>query len=333
VLVFTRHSVLGDPTPMQAAVAVCVSVLLAWASLTWIEAPVRRMSQADRRLLAGGLACILVTLGAAWVLVERTWWMKPPDARAQELLAGARDNNPYRMRCHGRFDYVIDYRDRCRFGDPSGPADTVVWGDSHGAELALAMGEAAGRVGRAVYQITSSTCPPAIGFEEPTRPLCAAHNDATLRSLVGDEKVVRVVLVARYEHYLKTQAAQFERGLRHSVEALAKAGKRVVLVEPFPTYAYPVPAALVALLRRGQSFERFAQPHETYERVQAPALAMIRELGRVPGVSVVDTGAILCGDGRCEVVSDRRPLYFDDNHLSMTGARRLAGRAGGLSPL
>src|SRR5690606_12362374 len=125
--------------------------------------------------------------------------------------------------------------------------DTVVWGDSHGAELALAMGEAAGRAGKSVAQITSSICPPSLDFEEPTRPLCAAHNAATLRALIDDKDVVRVVMIAHYGLYLRTQAAEFESGLRRSVQSLTRAGKQVVLVGPFPVYGYPVPAGLVAL--------------------------------------------------------------------------------------
>lgn len=332
MLVLTRHWVLGEPTPWQAGAAVAASVLLAWASLKWVEAPIRRASHTDRRLLAGGAVCIAVTLAVAWVLVERTWWVKPVDPRAQVLLAGARDNNPHRLRCHGRFDYVIPYADRCRFGDLSRPADTAVWADSHGAELALAMGEAAGRVGRSVAQITSSTCPPTVGFEEPSRPLCAAHNAATLTALIDDADVDRIVIVAHYRHYLKSQAVEFEGGLRHSVMALAKAGKQVVLVEPWPTYGYPVPAALVAQHRRGQPIEHYGQPREVYERDQARALSVIRGLATVRGVSVVETAAILCGDGRCDVVAGGRPMYFDDNHLSMTGARRLSGASIALQP-
>ncbi len=324
VLVFTRHWVLGEPAPWQAGTAVAASVLLAWASLKWIETPIRRASHTDRRLLAGGAAFIVVTLAVAWVLVERTWWVKPVDVQAQALLAGAQDNNPHRRRCHGRFDYVIPYEDRCRFGELSKSTDTVVWADSHGAELALAMGESAGKVGRSVAQVTASTCPPSLGFEEPTRPRCVEHNDATLRGLLQDSAVERVVLVARYGYYMRTQAASFEEGLRRSIVALTAAGKTVVLVEPFPGYGYPVPAALAALHRRGQAVEDFGQTSADYVQQQRDVLAMIQRLSRLPGVTVARTSDALCASGRCAVVSDGRPLYFDDNHLSTTGARKLS---------
>jgi len=327
MLVLARHWVLDQPTPWEAGAAVAASVLVARASLKWVETPVRRAGHTDRRLIMGGAASILFTIGVSWVLVERTWWVKPVDARVQAFLAGARDSNPHRSRCHGRFDYVIPYEESCRFGDLSKPADTVVWGDSHGAELALVMGEDAERAGTSVAQITSSTCPPAIDFEEPLRPLCSAHNAATLQAVVDDEHVRRVVMVARYEHYLRFLPADFAKGLRQAVESLTKAGKQVVLVEPFPTYGYPVPAALVALHRRGQPIERFGQLREKYEGDQAAALELLRELSELPGVSLVDTGAILCGGSRCRVVINDAALYFDDNHLSLAGARRLLGGA------
>lgn len=332
MLVLTRHWTLGEPSPWQAGAAVGAAVLLAWLSLKWVESPVRRAGYTDRHLLVGGAACILLTLLVAWVLVERTWWLRPTDRREQALLAGVRDSNPHRLKCHGRVDFTVPYEQRCRFGDASKPADTVVWADSHGAELALAMGEAAGRVGRSVAQITSSTCPPALHFEEPTRPMCTAHNAATLRALVDDVAVKRVVMVAHYRHYLRTQAEAFSSGLSRSVAALVAAGKRVVIVGPFPTYAYPVPAALVAMHRRGEPLDRFGQPRHAYERDHGPALTVLRQLGTSQGVSVVDVGEVLCGDGDCDVVSEGVPLYYDDNHLSMVGARLLSTKSTALGP-
>ena len=331
MLVATRHWVLGEPRAWQAAAAVAVSVLLAWASLKWVETPVRRASHTDKRLMLWGAACILVALAVAWVLTERTWWLMPLDVQAQRLLAGAKDANPHRHRCHGRVDYVIAYREHCRFGDPANAPSTVVWGDSHGAELALAMGEAAGKKGRSVTQITASACPPALAFEEPTRPRCSAHNAAVLGELLQDTSIHRVVLVARYELYLAHQAAAFEEGLRNSVVALTAAGKDVVLVEPVPTYGYPVPAALAALHRRGQPVESFGQPLEAYRHEQEAALAMLRRLGEIPGVQVVKTSDVVCSSGRCAVVAGNKPLYFDDNHLSLVGARALVAGAAALA--
>jgi hypothetical protein len=38
----------------------------------------------------------------------------------------------------------------------------------------------------------------------------------------------------------------------------------------------------------------------------------------------VPVGRLLCGQARCAVVEADDSLYFDDNHLSMHGAAKLA---------
>jgi hypothetical protein len=331
-LVFTRHWVLGQPNVWQATVAVTASGLLAWVSLMWVESPLRRASHTDRRLLAAGAASILLALGVAWVLMSHTWWVKPVDAQAQQFHDGAKDSNPHRRLCHGRPDYAIDYGERCRFGDLTRPTKTAVWGDSHGAELALSLGELAGTRAQSVSQITSSSCPPALGMTISDRPRCAAHNAATLRALVEDVIVERVILIARYEHYLGRGDPSLEAGLRRSIAVLTESGKDVVLVEPVPTYTYPVPSALAALHTRGRPVESFGQPQETYRTKQREALAMLARLSQVPRVSTLKTGEALCSTGRCAVVDGYRSMYFDDNHLSLVGTQKLVSMASHLLP-
>ena len=323
VLVFTRHALLGSPNAWQTAAAVLLAVLLAQASLRWVETPVRRASAHDRRLLLAGLACMLLSLLAAWALSSQAGRLQQEPGEAARLLAGAQDFSPERARCHRGEKDVTSYPQQCRFGAAAGPRHLAVWADSHGAELALALGERAATRATTVTQITSSSCPPAWGLEIASRPRCKAHNDAMLAALAADPTLDRVVLVARYGFYLGMDAPAFEAGLRHSVQTLLAAGKRVVLVDPYPGYDYPVPAALAARWRRGSDPAGFGQGLDDYRAHNAAALAMLERLAPT-GASRLDTAGLLCGSGRCAVLAEGRPLYFDDNHLSMQGARLLA---------
>lgn len=322
-LVLLRHVVLGEPEPWQTTLAVLLSLLLAYVSWRWVEAPVRRSPVRERPLLLAGLVAIVLGLGSAGGVILWAKWQQKQDKASTRVLAGAKDFSPERGRCHGLKDLVIPYASQCRFGATDSPRHDVVWGDSHGAELALALGERLGRTGGALTQITSSACPPSVGLDLPNRPNCAAHNQATLEALIADAALDRVVLVARYQLYVKHDAAAFEAGLNRAITALTAAGKRVVLVDPYPGYLYPVPEALSNLSRRGGDPATLEQSIDEYRHRNAPALAMLERLGALPGVTRVKTSDALCGDGTCAVIDGGKPLYFDDNHLSMTGARRL----------
>ena len=54
--------------------------------------------------------------------------------------------------------------------------------------------------------------------------------------------------------------------------------------------------------------------------IEHRTLAVLRNLAKMPNVSLVLPHEVLCADRWCEVESGGRPLYFDDNHLTTAGA-------------
>jgi len=323
VLVLTRHWVLDEPTAMQAALAVALSVALAWASLRWVEAPVRRSSVAQPVMLVAGASTIVASLAAAWALTAASDQRAAKPGRDAQLRAGASDFSPDRKRCHSSGNRWLAYDARCLFGPEAASATLAVWGDSHGVEIARALGDQAG--GRRIAQLTGSTCPPALGYTPPGRPRCADVNRAVIERLSQDASVDSVLLVARYEFYLDApDALAFEAGLAESVRRLRQAGKRVLLLDPVPTYHYPIPAALALRWRRGQDLAEQGQTPSHYEASQAASLALVQRLAAGGQARRIAVGELLCHEPRCAVLESNHSLYFDDNHLSMHGAAKVA---------
>ncbi|MDY0747256.1 acyltransferase family protein [Paucibacter sp. R3-3] len=324
VLVLARHRLLDEPTPVQAALAVAVAIALAWASLHWVEAPVRQSRVTQRVMLAAGVSAILASLAAAWALTAAADHRAAQPGRDALLRAGADDFSPDRKRCHSSGNRWLDYEHRCLFGPASASATLAVWGDSHGVEIARALGDQV--ADRRVAQLTGSTCPPALDYTPPGRPHCAAVNAALLDKLSHDQSVEAVLLAARYEFYLNApDAVAFEAGLAEVVKRLHRAGKQVLLLDPVPTYRYPIPAALAMRWRRGEALEAQGQLPVQYEAQQAAPLALLQRLSADGLVRRVPVGELLCGGRRrCAVLEGDHPLYFDDNHLSMHGAAQVA---------
>lgn len=324
VLVFSRHLLLGHPTEVQAGAAVVVALALAWASLHWVETPARRAAWPERRILLGGCVAIFLCLLVAVAITMLSGSLQRQPDRANSLLAGAKDFSAARLRCHLRGSNWKSYAERCELGMASAGKQLAVFGDSHGVELAMALGETA--VSHRVAQLTASSCPPALDFDVPGRAGCLAHNRATVEALMLDDRVDVVVLAARFEHYLRDgQADAFEAGLLRTSLALRSVGKMVLLLEPIPTYPYPVPAALAQLALRHANLQDFGQSATQYRALQQKGLALVERVANQSGAIPISASAVLCPANRCEVLDAQdQPLYFDDNHLSMPAARALA---------
>ena len=323
VLVLARHALLDQPTPVQAALCVLLAVLLAAMSLRWVEAPVRSARVGQGTLLVAGASAIVISLGAAWALLQLADLRAARPGVAADLRAGALDFSADRQRCHSRGNHWIDYDGRCLFGPANAPASLVVWADSHGVELARALGDRATQ-GR-VAQLTASSCPPALGYTPPGRAPCRPVNEALLARLIGDADVKTVVLAARYEYYLRSPGADaFEQGMAESVRRLQQAGKQVVVIDPVPIYHYPVPAALAQRSLRGSDLQAQGQTLAHYRDSQARALALVDRLTADGAARRIALSPVLCGPERCRVLDGPHSLYFDDNHLSMHGAGQVA---------
>jgi peptidoglycan/LPS O-acetylase OafA/YrhL len=323
VLVLTRHLVLDQPAPLQATLAVALSMALAWASLRWVEAPVRRSRLPQPVMLVAGASTIVLSLAGAWALTAAAEHRAAQPGRDAVLRAGGSDFSADRKRCHSSGKRWLDYDARCLFGPEAAARTLAVWGDSHGVEIARALGDQA--VDRRIAQLTGSSCPPALGYTPPGRPGCAAVNRGYIERLSRDASVDAVLLVARYDFYLDgAEASAFKAGLAESVKRLREAGKQVLLLDPVPTYHYPIPAALALRWRRGEALEAQGQTPAQYASRQAEALALVQGLAAGGQAQRVAVGELLCREPRCAVVEGDRPLYFDDNHLSMIGAAKVA---------
>jgi len=323
-LVFSRHWLLDHPTALQAGVAVIASVGLAWASLRWVEAPVREAKGLKQsQLLVVGALCIALVLGAAWAVHGYGAQRAAVPTAANGLLAGVKDVNPQRRQCHAGDRRPVAFENRCVWGESTAPKELAVFGDSHAAELAYVLGQSASP-GWRVSQISASACPPAVDYSLPTLDNCKRHNAEQLESLVNAAGVTHVLVIARYESYLEKGGAEFRAGLEDSVVALRKAGKQVMLLDPIPTYGYAIPDALAQRQLRGWPLEEQGQLRSDYEHRQAGGLGLVEQLARTHGVTRLAVAERLCGGARCQVLDAAgRPLYFDDNHLSLTGARLL----------
>ena len=323
IIVFTEYA-----TDMAVAGWTCMAVItgsVIAAILSWrfVERPFRdSQAMPARAIFRFTGATMLLLCGLSLALLAAGPW---PSRFAPAVLAqaAARDDiSPERKRCH---DMFARQATPCVLG-AAAPPDAMLWGDSHGVELAYALALEAKAQGRALVERTTSSCPPVLGYDAPKDARCAAANRATFAALRADPAIRRVYLAAFWANGSFDDPG-FVARLDRTIAAIRAEGREVVLIGPVPPQPFDVPRRLAHLARAGRlaQAEGVARSWVDGRTVHLHAL-FARWQAR--GVRLIDPVAALCDARHCAIERDGKPLYFDSHHLSVAGARLVIARGG-----
>ncbi len=317
----------GLDLPVEVAgSAVLMTTVASYVSFQWVEQPFLKpkANHLPAFRLAGASFVAMAILSIAIRQADGVPSRFSPEANA--LFASAKDISPKRARCHASSRRPLRPEDNCVFGGL--PPQTAVWGDSHGVELAYALGEREKTPRHGVVQITLSACPPALEYEQPGRPLCAQHNAASLEKIVTTESIRTVVLSAYLQNPKYGDRALLLKGYEKTVRALVDAHKAVVLVVPVPAYDVDIPDRLGIYSAMGLDPATVGMPRSVHEQ----AISSIRDFmltlaSKYPHIAVFDPATEFCDAVRCHAYSEGRgALYFNKDHISLAAARGLADR-------
>lgn len=325
ILAFLRVR-FGEDLPVSMAfAAVLAAVALAALSYRFVEQPMLRIGAPRMPVLTLGASAMVV---GALMLAPIVSYEGFPNRFSNDSLAlfdAAKDYNPRRSACHRDNGAPFPYSSNCIFGElPDNDHLIAVWGDSHGAELAFVLGREASKLGMNVMEITASSCPPALDYAPSQRPYCVGHNRQTLDHVIADSRVKTVILAANGIGYNLNRQA-FEAGYEKVVDALRTAGKDVVLVDQIPTFDADPPRALGYAEARDEDIRRLGEPVGSYEHSTSAWNSLVHRIAAERGLGLVPVRSILCPDDFCAMYdTSEGVLYFNRNHVSLAGARRLA---------
>jgi hypothetical protein len=349
-LVFARYFSLGPLHPAATAALIALSIVLAAASLRWVERPFRSRAMAMRppRLVcawaAGAIAAFCVVGFGALQLGGAPWRFDPA---ALAMLDDSRQR---------RFDDVIrcerlPARDggmpgMCRIGPAGARPDVIGWGDSHMGAMTAGLEKAAAEAGLTALAVQKSACPPLLGLDRADMPFwhgCAAHN-ARVLAKIRQEKPRYVLLVSRWAQIATGEGYGAERksrvrfrgdidaegpellrvALTRTLAAIRAAGAQPVIMAPAPEIGWDVGP----LLARAAQWDLTPPPSPTraeYDARQRTTLQAIRDAAAAEGAQIIDPAAILCGPQTCPAWDQDGARYADDDHLSGRGARLMSG--------
>ncbi len=234
----------------------------------------------------------------------------------------------------------------------------ALWGDSHAGAIIdpLAKGMASQQQG--IIEIVSIGCPPVIGFKESAKVTkCNQFNVESLKYLKGSS-IQTVILLARWAFYIegkrfnngeggveagaddgyglpisknksfihdKEYLSEMGRIYRSAVEALLDAGKQVVLVYPIPEAGWNVPDFFTKIYLHNYEPLKSSIVSTSYDVFQSRTKNAYTQLDKLPvhpNLLKIYPERVFCNStvsGRCILEDNKKPLYYDDDHLNYLG--------------
>lgn len=273
-------------------------------------------------------------------------------------------HNPYQSQCLHGSPFVKEHpRPGCADFAVNGTVDVVFVGDSHADSISFPAQELLLEEGIGSYAVFYYTCPPIAGLSiRPFLPehKCDEYNNQMV-SYAREIGARTLVLSGRFTQYLEgnlfdngeggveirpvemmdaawssemgadpndvERVARVSEQFRAGLEQLTKEFN-VVLVYPIPEVGWDVPRML--LFREFYGDSAIAKPlttaYSAYETRNARVIEIFDSI-KSEKLRRVKPSHILCNSeiiDRCITENDGRSYYFDDDHLSLTGAELLA---------
>jgi peptidoglycan/LPS O-acetylase OafA/YrhL len=323
VLVYGRIWTGAPLQPGQAWLLIGLSLSLAVLSWRFIERPFRGRSgilPGRRVFVAAGLASLLL-VGIGLYGEKTGGWLGRYPPELATILAAPYDNRDPRQ---GECLTTREDAEGCRYGDQEAPPVMALWGDSFAAVYAPVLGEAARGQGGSLLSLTMAACPPAFDWQ-PTRQswrdACRRFQTFALERLSATPGIHTVILAANFHDYLHDEGgAALPTALRGATARLLTAGKRVVLTYPVPRLGTHVPNRLADAILAGEDPDRVRRPLAEFLNDHRGVFALLASVPDAVGLIRLYPHEVLCPEGECRFYSEGQPWYYDDAHLSLTGA-------------
>lgn len=365
LLSYVRIMNLGRLPPAQAGIVVVLSFILATLSWRYVENPFRRggsNSNATFQLINYALFGLMLCM-VAWSIIYFKGFPDRIPSLALAAQEAAKDFNLARGICHLNMAQLsLPDPETCTTPRLSGEQDKTlaVWGDSHAEAMIPGVAVLPGLAEGVLLQMTKTSCPPLIGVDVVRAGRvyreCSLFNAETIQMLRQHQEITTVVLAARWPVYAleagfgvseatpgaskyslvanrsdgtvgTSSLVEFGAALDRTIDLLARAGKKVIVVGAVPEMYFDVPGCVAR--KRMPLF--LAENCGLDQGAVAARISVVNKeveaAAKRHEVAALYPDRILCHEGFCAVESpEGRILYYDHNHLSTVGARYVFSR-------
>ena len=340
IFAFLKYRSVEQPSALLIGALIVMSFGLAYFSWRFVEEPFRKKDVfSSKSILWFGLTGTMVFIVFGFVGTATGGFADRFSGYQKKALETAQAS-PLRQKCHDRTDDFRKPADACVYHHDN--PTWAVFGDSHTVELAYAMADLLRPEDEGVRHYSFSDCSPSFGNGNGSDCTKWTHDaityiikDPTMKNVVVSYRMTTALHGDHEGHYPAlpedlpnaVQEAVWEAYIA-VLQELVSGGKQVYLVLQAPE----LPIAIQRVIRfspvkRGISGTGITIPGVPQDWWDRRTKYITDRIDQLPEeVNIIDPADMLCSEGQCRAVIDGKAMYFDDDHMSVVGAKIVAER-------
>lgn len=332
-----------EQDPLWIIGGICASLIMAQLSYSFVEQYWRGNSSNKQLIkpLTAYASIMAISATAAFGL----FYSKGAPWRVDELVAIA-DKEQFNR--NPRFECVVTPASNlespmCIYGDNTTGVAVIVIGDSHSGSTISAVAAAIPPGKGGALFLGADGCISLMDISTPYFYNCGAYNEKVLNYLNNNLPGIPIIVINHLTKkmlhpdeallqkpiYLSgtanTDAAFASLFSSEYTERICKLSKTrpVYIMQPIPEMETSVPQAIVrAKMYRKQEIDITLSRANYYEQTGV-VRKMIESTAEICGTKTLDPAEQLCNENFCLGSINKRPLYYDDDHLSEYGNKLL----------
>jgi len=344
LLAFARHRLLGEVSELTLIALCLISLVLAWLSWKFVEAPFRNKKAFTRnKIFFFSMASIIISSSLGLSMHLKNGY--GDRVNFTEELANSFER-PSSENCFDTpFNHSADQWG-CILGRGEGEINFILFGNSHSLSLKTLIDEKAKQKGIKVFYTGSSGCLPFLGIH-PKRNDQYENNCNFLNKRVFDlaksSDVDGIILSARWSYYtygdydfsggqlisdmpqgpfnLQHSIDTFNVGLGVTIDSFNLIEVPIHLITQPPHQKYPSQSAYFSSVKGFGSIESFSVKRVDFDMLnEIPINAFYDYENNINIYNITD---LFCDEFVCLIGDKDKSFYYDDDHLSVNGAMKL----------
>lgn len=330
---FAKYNHWNEEISLLMAYLIGLTFVLAYLTWKYVETPFRNKQLFNRKqiFIYGFIGSIcFVTIGLSGYFTNGFLKLKTTDD--QLLALETAQSSPKRNLCHTGGAHYLKPKDACEYHP--GVLSWAVFGDSHSVELAYALADELKKSGTMLKHFSFSACIPTYGRDlSDGYKNCSDWTDEAIEYIAKNKDIKNIVVSYRvnaalsgvYEvQYpnLNNVTSETEREQRwdsyvKTLHYFVSQGKNVVLVLQAPEL--PKTIEELVLKSTDAKGEVIGVSRPWWNERSKYVTMRLNEIPKQ--VIIVDPARFFCNETHCFAANIGISYYFDNNHMSIAGAR------------